>query len=243
MSWTKKQIDQHIRAARKLSKIKDEFFSFLRPGISEYEAMKFVQKRYTEHGLWSSEGPIVAFGQNTSFVHYFPSQYSRRLRAGNLILLDIWARERASRGPFADMTWMGFCGKRLPPDAEKIFHLVLRARDESVRFLRHQVWNGLLPRGKEIDAIARSALEKAGYADFFLHGLGHSLGLRSPHGTGTRLSPKRGGGVLERRMGYTIEPGVYIKNRFGARSEIDFYIDGREVIITTLIQKIIIMVQ
>ncbi|MEK7479388.1 MAG: M24 family metallopeptidase [Patescibacteria group bacterium] len=236
MPWTKKQISQHIRAAKELSKIKDEFFSFLKPGVSEYEAVEFLRKKYKEHGLWSVHAPIVAFGQNTSFVHYFPSQYSRRLRRGDLILLDIWARVREVGAPFADMTWMGCCGSFTSYD---LVHLIFRARDASIRFLRSRVREGVVPRGREVDAVARGVLEGAGYGKYFLHGLGHPLGFRSPHGTGARLSQKKGEGALEKRVGYTIEPGVYLKNKFGARSEIDFYIDGKEVVITTPVQKTI----
>ena len=239
MPWTKKQISQHIRAAKELSKIKDEFFSFLKPGVSEYEAVEFLRKKYKEHGLWSVHAPIVAFGQNTSFVHYFPSQYSRRFQQGDLVLLDIWARVREVGAPFADMTWCGFYGRRIPSEMEKVFRSVLLARDASIRFLRSRVREGVVPRGREVDAVARGVLEGAGYGKYFLHGLGHPLGFRSPHGTGARLSQKKGEGALEKRVGYTIEPGVYLKNKFGARSEIDFYIDGKEVVITTPVQKTI----
>ena len=237
MSWTKKQIEQHILAVKKLVVIKDEFFSFLKPGISEYEAMEFVRKQYKERGLWSDHEPIVAFGQNTSFVHYFPSQYCRKLCPGSLILLDIWVRAREVGAPFADMTWMGICGKNLPSDAEKVFRLVLLARDRSVRFLRKKVAHGVLPKGREVDAVARGVFEKAGYGKYFLHSLGHPLGFKNPHGVGVRLSSKKGEGVLERRVGYTIEPGIYLQNKFGVRSEINFYIEGGEVIITTPAQK------
>ncbi len=237
MPWTKIQIDQHIRAVKKLAIITDEFFSFLKSGVSEYDAAEFVRKKYREHGLWSDHDPIVAFGENTSFVHYFPSQYSRRLRRGNLILLDIWARVREAGAPFADATWMGFCGAQIPLEIDRVFGGVVGARDASIRFLRKEARKGRLPRGREVDAVARDFLGKAGYGENFLHSLGHPLGFRSPHGAGTRLSPKKGEGVLEEQVGYTIEPGVYLKNKFGVRSEIDFYIEGGEVVITTPVQK------
>ncbi|MDP3725153.1 MAG: M24 family metallopeptidase [Nanoarchaeota archaeon] len=244
MPWNNRQINQHIRAAKLLGTIKDETFRFLgeKKNVSEYEAMEFVRKKYKERGLWADHDPIIAFGANTSFVHYFPSQYSRKLRAGSCILLDVWARVREKGAPFADLTWMGFSGKRIPPEIEKIFGSVILARNASVRFLRSHVRKGVLPKGREVDAVARDILRESGYAEYFLHGLGHSLGLRSPHGAGTRLSQKKGEGVLERRVGYTIEPGVYVKNRFGVRSEIDFYIDGGKVIITTPVQRTITLV-
>ena len=235
--WTKKQIEQHVRAAKALACIKDEVFSFLKLGVTEYETVEFIRGLYEEHGLWSDHDPICAFGKNTSHVHYFASQYSLSLRKNALILLDLWARVRERGAPFADITWMGFCGLKPSLEAEEVFRAVRGARDASVRFLRRRAKEGSLPLGKGVDAIARDFLAARGHEKEFSHSLGHSLGFRSPHGRGVVLGPRRGGARLEQRVGYTIEPGVYLKNRFGVRSEVDFYIDKDEVVITTPVQR------
>jgi Xaa-Pro aminopeptidase len=99
-----------------------------------------------------------------------------------------------------------------------------------------------MPTGFEVDKVARDYIKEKGFDDNFLHGLGHPLGFTNPHGAGVRLSPKKVRAnrcsPLQKMVGYTIEPGIYLKNKFGLRSEIDFYIDEKnKVVITTKIQK------
>lgn len=99
-----------------------------------------------------------------------------------------------------------------------------------------------IPTGKEIDKQVRDYLHKHKLADKFLHGTGHSLGFTYAHGNKTRISP-RGKQRLPINVGYTIEPGVYLKNKFGVRSEIDFYIDNNyNLVITSAVQKKIIKI-
>jgi Xaa-Pro aminopeptidase len=82
--WTKKQIEQHIEAGRRLGLVKDEFAQFLvqqnhraktaGTALTEYECLQFVKKLYKKHGLVNDtpkESCIVAFGKNTNQVHYF----------------------------------------------------------------------------------------------------------------------------------------------------------------------------
>jgi Xaa-Pro aminopeptidase len=86
---------------------------------------------------------------------------------------------------------------------------------------------GVLAR--QIDAVARQIIEKAGYGKYFLHGLGHGVGLEihePPY-----LSP-RGRGPLEEGMVFTVEPGIYIEGLGGVRLESLVYLDrsGPEVL-------------
>ncbi len=96
--------------------------------------------------------------------------------------------------------------------------------------------------GKEIDAVVRNYLHQHGHAERFLHGTGHSLGFVSPHGRRVRIN-RRGKKPIPINIGYTIEPGIYFKGKFGMRSEINFYIDNNfKIIITTKVQKNIIKI-
>ena len=81
----------------------------------------------------------------------------------------------------------------------------------------------------ELDRIARSVIEKAGYGEFFTHRLGHSIGVEGHE------FPTLGGGdgmTAEKNMCFSIEPGIYLPGRFGVRIE-DLVIvaeNGAEVI-------------
>src|SRR5256886_2915325 len=66
-------------------------------------------------GLWTNDGPIVAFGPTSAMPHYEPHPGAdRRLAAGDVVLLDVWAGPGEGSG-FAHQTWMGVAGRS--PDA------------------------------------------------------------------------------------------------------------------------------
>jgi len=241
MGWNKIKIDKHIKAAELLNKIKDEAFKYIRENknISEYDVQRFIMDKFKMNGLRIDLAPIVAFRQNTSFVHYYPSRYSKKLKPESLILIDIWARLKEKNSPFADITWMGYYGKKIPRKVLKIFKIVIKARDGTVRYIEDVLRHGGIPGTYKVDKVTRNFIKKNGFGDNFLHTTGHSLGFVSPHG-GKRIGSKSKGLLIE-NVAYTIEPGIYLKNKFGVRSEIDFYINtDRKLVITTGIQKNII---
>jgi Xaa-Pro dipeptidase len=178
--------------------------------------------------------PIVAFGQNTSIVHYFPQKKtSKKLENNALILLDVWGRLKKSRAPYADMTMMFYIGKQVPLEYVRYFNYVCKTRDAIVKEIKLSVKKGLYPVGKRLDTLARMMLKKNNVDQYFLHGLGHSLGTTQPHGIYAGLRRRKSKKKIVNSLGYTIEPGLYVKGKFGVRSEIDFYIDEEDTIIVT----------
>ena len=219
MKWTKKQIKYHIEAAKILEKIIKETFDYIKNNraIDEYEATRFILKKFKEYKIKIDRAPIVAFRENTQYVHYYPSQYSRKLKPASLIMIDLWGRIKENGAPFADITIMGYYGKKIPTEILKVFNIVKQARDKAVRYLKKSLKKGKMPTGFTVDKVVRDFIKKVGYGDNFLHGLGHPLGFTAPHGSGVRLSPKFKE-PLKKMTGYTIKPGIYIKNKFGVRS-------------------------
>lgn len=244
MSWNKKQIEQHKKAAEILGEIIKQVAEFIKsnPGITNVEIRQFIAKQYKTYHLKSDkQKSIVAFGKNTSHVHYYAEQ-PEKLKEGDLIMVDIWARLVKNGTPFADITWMLYYGRKLPKQYADMFIITAQARDEAIEFLKSNLKKKITPIGKEVDAVVRNYLEKRGHGEKFLHGAGHSLGLTSPHGRRTRIN-RKGRQPLLLNTGYTIEPGIYFKNKFGVRSEINFYIDENyKLIITTKVQNQIIKI-
>lgn len=244
MPWGNIQIKSHTNTAKILDKIKDQAFFYIakNPQVEEFEVQKFIRRKFEENKLWiPKHSPIVAFGKNTAQVHYFlNSKNSQRIRLGDPILIDIWTRSRKSNSPFADITWMGFFGHEAPLDFRRIFKIVIASRDASLKKLQNCLKKKVLPTGAELDGVVRESIKKSGYEKNFPHSTGHSLGFISPHGKEGGIAPKNFN-PLKFNLAYTIEPGVYIKNRFGVRSEINFYITPcYELVITTPPQKKII---
>lgn len=246
---TKEQLEKHKIAAKRLGLIKDKTFSFIKKNInkvSEYEVNKFILSEFKKQGMITQkEYPvrIVAFAHNTSFVHYYPkARSSKIIEKNNLVLIDIWAKLDEKDAPFADITWMGYTGKEIPKEIGRAFKLVIGAREETVRFIKKNLKNKKLSRSVEIEKAARDFFDKFNVEEFFTHGLGHSLGITQDHGVYFRFS-KKSESRLKINIPFTIEPGLYYKNEFGVRSEIDCYItEDYKFVVTTAVQKKVIKI-
>ncbi|MBT3298742.1 aminopeptidase P family protein [archaeon] len=241
--WTEKQINQHIKASKILHKIRDSAISFMKnnSNCSEEQVRLQIISQFKEHNLITSHNsPIVAFNENSANPHYIPTNMSKKIKLGTIIKLDIWARVNEINAPYADLTWMAYKGARIPKKVQEIFEIVINSRDQVIKELKFSLKNGTLLKGKELDNIAREYISRKGYSQKFIHSLGHSLGLKSPHGKygGLKKSNFR---KIHKNLGYTIEPGIYLNGKFGIRSEIDFYINKQnKLILTCPLQKKII---
>ncbi|KKQ13492.1 MAG: Peptidase M24 [Candidatus Moranbacteria bacterium GW2011_GWF2_36_839] len=162
------------------------------------------------------------------------------MKNGNIIMLDIWAKLNQKGAPFADITWMAFRGKKIPQEIEKVFEIVINARNAGIKKIKNNLRKKKIILGSEVDNAVRDFIHRNGYGEKFIHGTGHLLGFFSPHGNRNRLRPNSHSS-LHKNVAYTIEPGIYLKGKFGIRSEIDFYItDNFKLVLTTDLQKEII---
>lgn len=249
MKWSEDEKRKHKKAARLLYEIIKESFEFVEKNknITEKGLQKFILERFKHHKLKTEKTrlPIVAFNENSAFPHYQPKEKSKKLKPNTFILLDVWARLEEKNSPYADITWVAYYGETLPEKIKKVFHLVLRARNLTLSLIKSKLKEKRIPIGKEIHEKTSDFLIDNGYEKNILHGTGHTIGFRSPHGSGhDSYLNKKGKEKLLTSVGYTIEPGLYFKNEFGIRSEVDFYIDEKKKIyVTTSVQKEMVMIK
>ena len=103
------------------------------------------------------------------------------------------------------------------------------ARDRAIECAQQAVASKRELRGYEVDDAARSVIRGAGFAEYFFHRTGHSIGTEV-HGTGANLDSleTHDHRTLIDRTCFSVEPGIYLPGRFGVRSELDMTIeDGR----------------
>ncbi len=114
----------------------------------------------------------------------------------------------------------------------KIFDIVAGARDAAVDFVTKAVKEGRTIQGAEVDDVTRAYITERGYGPDFVHRTGHSIGSENVHGNGANIDnlETRDSRRLIPRTAFSIEPGIYLTD-FGVRSEIDVYIDEKNVII------------
>jgi Xaa-Pro aminopeptidase len=226
--WTDAAVASHRRAADKLYRVKDRAFEaaarHVREGmaLTEYDLQRSMSAWFKEEGLVSDSAPNVSAQENAGNPHYLPTaERSRPIRAGELLLLDLWGKLADPGAVFADITWVGFLGPQAPDEMVRAFDAVRGARDAAVTAIEEAARDGRDIRGFEVDRAARDVLDRAGYGAHVLHRTGHSLG-ETVHGNGAHLDDYETHD--DRRLlpgtGFTIEPGLYF-DTFGVRSEIN----------------------
>jgi Xaa-Pro dipeptidase len=230
------QLESHRRAAALVRRVVDETFAEIARAISsgapvsEYSMQQFVLARFAADGLVADDPPIVAVNANAARPHFEPSSAAdTQIRRGDLVLLDLWAKKPGAASIYADLTWMAYAGERVPEEYARVFAIVAEARDAVVDFIHARVSAGEPVRGEEADRVARGVIERAGFAEQFVHRTGHSIG-REVHGTGANLDSleTHDHRTLIDRTCFSVEPGIYLPGRFGVRSELDMTIeDGR----------------
>ncbi len=173
----------------------------------------------------------MAIGPNAADPHYDPRDAGALIVEGEVLLIDLWGKQTEGGVP-ADQTWMGILANSVPERVQTIWEAVRDSREAGIEFLRACHAEGREVRGFEVDDVCREFLVEAGFGDFFVHRTGHSMDLEL-HGSGPNLDnlETRDDRLLVPGVGFSIEPGVYLANDVGIRSEINvhFGADGPEV--------------
>jgi Xaa-Pro aminopeptidase len=245
--WSDEALTTHLRAADSLYRIKDRAFDLvrrrLRDGtpLTEFDVQSAMVGWFDEEGLVSDASPNVSAQENAGNPHYHPSRdVHRAIRPGELLLLDLWGKLPKAGAVFADITWMGYTGPRVPEDYARAFAAARDGRDAAIQAVQSAVREGRSIRGFEVDRACRSVLERAGYGAEFIHRTGHSLG-ETIHGNGVHMDDYETHD--DRRLipgtGFTIEPGVYT-DRFGLRTEINMFVSETEARVTGPVQTEIV---
>src|SRR6266550_4202759 len=244
------QMESHREAGRRLIAAKDALFAALGDDLrtdvtlNEYGVAQRFTTLIQHAGLVLIDPPHVAVNANASNPHYEPtSENHSPIRRGDLILFDFWARLPEEDAIIADYTWMAFAGTRdeIPVPQREIFEIVRRARDTGIAFIHTQLAAKQHVEGRDVDDATRAVIANAGYADYFVHRTGHSIGT-AVHGNGTNLDnfETQGNRILLPATCCSMEPGIYLAE-FGIRSEVNLLVHERDVEVTgTPIQEEIV---
>ena len=236
--WSEEQRASHERAARAVATIGQEAIRLAgsradsATPLTEYSLQTWIREKFAAGGLEADHGPIVAIGPNAANPHYEPTaEKSATIKRGDILLVDLWAREK--NGVYADQTWMGSLGP--PSDRDKtIWQAVRDARDAAISLLQRKIGGQQPVKGGEVDDAAREVITKRGYGEYFFHRTGHSIDPRDLHGSGPHIDnlETREERALIPGVGFSIEPGVYLADDVGMRSEVNGFIGADGLLIT-----------
>jgi Xaa-Pro aminopeptidase len=179
-------------------------------GRTEADVAYEVRDRLVAEGHDSAEFAIVASGPNSASPHHEASE--RPIAPGDPIVLDIGGPLAGYGSDITRTIWVTGGDPAHGPDAEfvRIHDLVREAQASATRAARAGV------PAEEVDAVARAIITAGGYGERFIHRTGHGIGLEGHE------DPYLVGGNAERlrpAMTFSIEPGIYLDGRYGARIE------------------------
>jgi len=195
---------------------------FVKPGVNEMEVEAEFAHEFMRNGGYFAYPPIIASGKNNCALHYVSN--CELCRAGDLLLLDVAAGYANYN---SDLTRTIPVSGKFTKRQRKVYEAVLRVMRASIKYLKPGVlikdWQknaeeliekelvdlGLLTMRQ----IKRQSPDNPAFKKYFMHGLGHPIGL-DVHDVGITTEPIQEGWVM------TCEPGIYIREEgFGVRLE------------------------
>ena len=242
--WSVEALALHLEAGKVVHESVRHGFQMIREAvksgksIGEYEVQQEIAGLLDAKGLEADEPPLVAANAHCSDPHYSPtSNTSAPIRAGDFVLLDIFAKRKAAGAVYFDITWTGYVGETAPKKFADVFDIVREARDAAVALVREARQQGRELRGYEVDDAARGVIRGRGYGDYFIHRTGHSIG-EDVHGNGANMDNFETHDDRKIISGtcFSIEPGIYLPE-FGVRSEVNVYVEERDARVTGEIQQ------
>lgn len=195
-----------IKKAQKISELSlSKVIDNLKPGMAEREIALEIEFLMRKQGAEAvAFDLIVVSGKNSSLPHGVPGD--KKISYGDLITFDIGAKYN---GYNSDMT-RTICLGKADEEQKKVYYTVLEAQKRAI----DMVCAGI--SCSKIDLCARDYIYEAGYKGYFGHATGHGVGTQIHEAPSVSSLSST---ILKPNMVITIEPGIYLKNKFGVRIE------------------------
>ncbi len=197
------EVEMLRAAARAIDRVHGRVPGFLRPGRTETAVGRDIADAILEEHE-QVNFVIVASGPNGASPHHETGR--RVLEAGDAIVVDIGGTRD---GYCSDMTRNYVLGP-VPEGYRELHEVLEKAQQAGVEAVRPAV------PAEEVDACCRAVIVEAGYGERFIHRTGHGIGVEEheePYLVAGNREQLRAG------MAFSVEPGIYVPGRFGARIE------------------------
>lgn len=182
-------------------------------GITESEVQASLEYMFTGSGATPAFPSIVAAGKNGTILHYTAN--ADTLKNGQLVVVDIGAEHEYY---CADLTRTYPVSGSFTKRQKELYTIVLDTQEYIAGIAKPGMWlsNKENPQ-KSLHHLAKKFLDDRGYGKYFIHGIGHFLGM-DVHDVGDRAEPLQDGDI------FTIEPGIYIpEENIGIRIEDNYW--------------------
>ena len=199
-----KEIENLHKACTIVSEVFETVKKQVVAGMTELDIYFKIEEEFAKRHVVQSFKTIVASGPNSANPHH--NSGNRKIQKNDIVMIDMGC---VYNGYCSDLTRTFFIGNKTKFQ-QKIWDIVKLAHDRAIA----EVKDGM--KAKDIDFFAANTIKKEGYAKQFIHTTGHSLGLDIHEQL--RIS-KPSTAVLREGTVITVEPGIYIENKFGVRIE------------------------
>ncbi len=201
--------NDEIRKIENAQKITDNAFShileFIKEGRTEREIALELDYFMLKNGAEAISFETIALaGKNTSMPHGVPSDYI--VQKGDFVLMDFGA---VCDGYHSDMT-RTVCVGTPTDEMKEVYDIVLSAQLNVLKNARSGI------EGKTLDNFARKIISDVGYGDYFGHSLGHGVGMEIHEFPNISSKIEK---IIPVNSVITVEPGIYIPDKFGIRIE------------------------
>ncbi|MBY8884231.1 Xaa-Pro peptidase family protein [Streptomyces sp. PTM05] len=199
------EVEALRRAGAAIDRVHRRIGEWLKPGRTERDVARDIADAILQAGHATCDFVIVGSGPNGASPHHEVSD--RVIRPGDPVVVDIGGT--TPEGYCSDSTRTYAVGEP-HSDFRELYAVLRRAQQAQTEAVRPGI------TAQELDAVGRDIIEDAGFGDHFIHRTGHGIGLE------THEEPYIVAGsdlALEPGMAFSIEPGIYLPGRFGARIE------------------------
>jgi Xaa-Pro aminopeptidase len=224
-----KQRQLHTEAASLLDFLAEDTWNFIsrslrdKQVITEYHVQQRIKEKFRSSGFVSEGDPICAVNENSSNPHYCPShQGSKLIKENDFILIDLWCKKNEINAVYADISRVAVASSTPTDLQNRVFSIVRKAQKAATDFISENMKNNKIVKGCQADLAARTVIIEEGYGDYFIHRTGHNIFIQD-HGPGTHLDSVEtcDDRAIVPGTCFSVEPGIYLPNRFGVRLEYD----------------------
>ena len=205
MRKTAAEIESLRRAGSAIDSVHSRIGQWLRAGRTEREVGKDIADAIIAAGHATVDFVIVASGPNGASPHHELSD--RVIQAGDPVVIDIGGT--MPDGYCSDSTRNYSVGAP-PTEYAEYFAVLLAAQKAQCEAVKPGI------TAEELDAVGRDIITAAGHGEHFIHRTGHGIGLETHEEPYIVSGSKR---ALEPGMAFSIEPGIYLAGKHGARIE------------------------
>jgi len=206
------EIEKLKKAAKLADEVMGETFDYIHPGITERDIKEKIEELFMQKGADElSFEPIVASGPNSSMPHY--CEDSRVIQEKDIIILDIGCKYK---GYCSDTSRTVFVGE-ITDEEKNIYEIILKSNKAGEEAAKQGV------KAEDVDKASRDVIQNEGFGQNFLNRTGHGIGISVHEAPYIRTGNKQ---ILEEGMAFSVEPGIYMQNKFGMRIE-DIVVIGK----------------